>query len=190
SPSLMMSSPPSICLRTTPATASRTGAWNWARCRPGFFSSASNCSTTFVVRGKLPVWVVRIRWDMVLSRSEAAYDLGDVLDVRRRRKAVDNQLAPFLEVGGFPEVLGMIFHRLPLHEKPVTLRHFLCPLQVHGVAAFGPLEDRRSFLHAGFELGFHAGLHVDLSDFKDHDWISAGGWERERRAVMLRGVHT
>src|SRR5690242_5225729 len=164
----MMSSPHSTCLRTTPATASRTAACNSAPCLPGFFSSAISCSTTFAVRGRLPVWVVRIRWTIVFLRSEAAYCLDDMLDVRRRREAVPDKLAPFLEVGGFPEILGVILQRLPLHEEPIALRHFMRTLQGHGLATLGTLEDGTGFLHAGFELGFHAGFHVDLRNFKDH----------------------
>jgi hypothetical protein len=48
-------------------------------------------------------------------------------------------------------------------------------MQVHGLAAFGALEDGGGLFHAGFKFGFHAGLHINLRDFQDHDWISAGG---------------
>ncbi len=77
----------------------------------------------------------------------------------------------------------MVFQCFPLHEEPVALRHFMRPLQGHGLAAFGPLENRRGFFHAAFELGFHAGLYVDLRDFEDHDWISAGGGKLKDAAL-------
>jgi hypothetical protein len=48
-------------------------------------------------------------------------------------------------------------------------------MQVHGLAAFGALKDRGGLLHAALEFGFHARFHINLRDFKDHDWISAGG---------------
>src|SRR5262245_2985002 len=158
----------SSCLRTTPATASRTAACSPARFLPGFVSSAINCSTTFAVRGRLPVWVVRIRSVMVRRCSEAAHRLDDMLDIRRGGEAMPDQLAPFLEVGGFPEILGMVLDRLPMDEKPVALRHLVRALQGHGFTTFGAFEDGRGFLHAAFELGFHAGLYVDLRDFEDH----------------------
>src|SRR5262245_11501097 len=164
----MMSSPHSTCLRTTPATASRTAACNSVRCLPGSFSSASSCSTTFAVRGRLPVWVLRMRCDIIWLRSKTAHDLGDMLDVGRGGEAMADQLAPLLEVRGFAKILCMVFQHLPLHEEPVALRHFMRPLQGHGPATFGALEDGRGFLHASFELGFHARLHINLRDFKDH----------------------
>ena len=40
--------------------------------------------------------------------------------------------------------------------------------QLHAAAAFGALENRRGVFHAGFELGFHAGLDFDLCDLGDH----------------------
>ena len=64
--------------------------------RAGFVSSASSSSTTFGVRGRLPVWVVRMRFD---SSLEPAHYFGDVLDVRRRGEAMADQLAPLLEIG-------------------------------------------------------------------------------------------
>ena len=60
--------------------------------------------------------------------SEAAHGLDDMLDIRRRREAMPDQLAPFLEVGGFAEVLRMVFQCFPLHEEPIALRHFMRPL--------------------------------------------------------------
>src|SRR6476469_848222 len=62
----------------------------------------------------------------------------------------------------------MIFQCLPLHEQPVALRHLVRSLQSHKFAALGTLENRRSFLHAGFELGLHAGFHIDLCNLKNH----------------------
>jgi len=56
-----MSMPHSTCLRTTPATASATATANSARGVPGLSCSASSSSTTLAVRGRLPVWVVRMR---------------------------------------------------------------------------------------------------------------------------------
>ena len=46
-------------------TASRTAAFSSAWRAPGFLSSASSSSTTFAVRGRLPVWVVRMRFELL-----------------------------------------------------------------------------------------------------------------------------
>src|SRR6202051_4946143 len=68
-----MSMPHSICFSTTCAIASRTAAVSSGLRAPGFFCSASNSSTTILVRGRLPVWEVRIRsvlrFIVVLARS-------------------------------------------------------------------------------------------------------------------------
>src|SRR6185437_1763455 len=135
----MMSRPHSICLRTTVAMASRTAALSSARRAPGFCCSASSSSTTFAVRGRLPVWVVRIRSVLRVISLKPAHDLGDVLDLRRRSEAVADQLAPLLEVGGLAEVLGVVFQRFPLHEQPVARRVLVRALQRHELAAFGAL---------------------------------------------------
>src|SRR5689334_17395726 len=99
---------------------------------------------------------------------KTAHDLDHVLDVRRRGETVADQLAPFLEIGGFTEILGVVLQRFPLHEEPIALRHFVRALQGHELAAFGTLEDRPGLFYAGFEFGFHSGFYVDLRDFEDH----------------------
>src|SRR6185312_1344657 len=124
----MMSNPQAICLLTTSATASRTAACNSALRAPGLYSSASSNSTTLVVRGRLPVWVVRMRSVMCVTRCRrrsSPHHLGDMLYIRRRRKTVADELTPLLKIGGLAKVLGVILERLPLHEQPVTLRHFM-----------------------------------------------------------------
>src|SRR5262245_58326393 len=173
----MISSPHSTCLLTTSATASRTASCNSFRREPGCFSSASSKSTTSGVRGRLPVCVVRIRSVMKLK---AAHDLGHVLDIRRRCEAVADQFSPFMEIRGFPEILGVVFECFPLDEKPVALRHLVRSLQGHEFAAFGAHENRRGLFHARLKLGFHAGLDVYLCNFKNHGrvpWRSSH-WER------------
>ena len=80
-----------------------------------------------------------------------------------------DELSPFLEVGRAAEVDGVVVKRLPGDEQPVAARLFDRALKLHAAAALGALEDRRGIFHAGFELGFHAGLDVDLGDFGDHD---------------------
>ena len=94
------------------------------------------------VRGRLPVWVVRMREverfmkDSLLARDlvrkpvptfrdhalKSPHDLGDVLDIRRRREAVADQLAPFLEIGRAAEIDGVVLQRLPLQEQSVARR--------------------------------------------------------------------
>src|SRR5690349_18907451 len=101
--------------------------------------------------------------------SEPLDDLRDVLDLRRVGEAVADQLAPFREIGRAAEIDRVVLDRVPLHEQPVAHRLFDRALQRHAGAAFGTLEQGRRLLHAGFELGFHAGLHVDLRDLEEHD---------------------
>src|SRR4029077_684447 len=83
-------------------------------------------------------------------------------------KAVADELAPLLKICGFAEIFGVVLQRFPLHEQPVALRHFMRTLQGHELAALGALENRRGLVNSGFELGFHAGLHIDLRNFEDH----------------------
>src|SRR6478752_90981 len=174
-----MSRPHSACLLTTSATASFTAACNSARRAPGLFSSASSNSTTFCVRGRLPVCVVRIRPIL-----KPAHHLDDMLDIRRCREAMADELAPFVEIRRFTEILGVIFQRFPLHEQPVALWHLVRALQGHELAAFGALEDRPGLFYAGFKFGFHAGLYVDLGNFEDH---GNGPYERGEGRTLLRG---
>src|ERR1700755_58552 len=75
-----MSMPHSTCFFTTCAIASRTAACNAPRCAPGVCWSASSISTTFCVRGRLPVWVVRMRLVLVfmgpVRRGKGAFQTG------------------------------------------------------------------------------------------------------------------
>src|SRR4029077_1889786 len=107
-----------------------TAACNSALRVPDFCSSASRSSTTLAVRGRLPVWVVRMR-SVLRFILESAHHLGDMLDVRRRRKAVADELAPLLKICGFAEIFGVVLQRFPLHEQPVALRHFMRTLKGH-----------------------------------------------------------
>src|SRR5215813_13027611 len=100
--------------------------------------------------------------------SEPAHHLGDVFDIRWRREAVADQVSPLVKIGWLAKILGMIFQSLPLHEQPVALRHLVRSLQSHKFAALGALENRRRFLHAGFELSLHAGFYIDLCNLKNH----------------------
>src|SRR5215813_3615830 len=54
------------------------------------------------------------------AASEAFYHLVRVLHLRRLRKAVAHELAPFLEIGRAAEVHRMVLQRLPFHEQPVA----------------------------------------------------------------------
>src|SRR5258708_36394611 len=102
-------------------------------------------------------------------KSKPLQHLADVLHPRRRGKTVRDVLAPFLEIGRAAEIGRVVFHRRPFDEQPVAGRLLDRALQLQAVAALGALEHRRGVFHAGFELGFHAGLDVDLCDFGDHD---------------------
>ncbi len=62
-------------------------------------------------------------------------------------------------------------------------------MQVHGLAAFGALEDGGGLFHAGFKFGFHAGLHINLRNLEDHGGAFAGG-DRQRRGIMIRAFHS
>src|SRR5215470_4431138 len=97
-----------------------------------------------------------------LLMSEPLHDLLGVLDLRRLREAMADQLAPFGEVGGAPEVDGVALDRLPLHEQAIAARALDRALQLHPAAALGPAEQRRRLLHPSLELRFHSGLDVDL----------------------------
>src|SRR5579864_7951216 len=99
---------------------------------------------------------------------KSAEYLIDVLHFGRRSKAVADMLAPFLEVGRTAEVFRVVLDRLPFDEQPVAAGLLDRALQLQAVAAFGALKHRRGIFHAGLELGFHAGLDVDLGDFGDH----------------------
>src|SRR6187200_586114 len=105
----------------------------------------------------------------IYSPLKSVHGLRGVLDLGRRREAMANELAPFLEIRRAAEINGMILHRLPLHEQPVALRLLDRALQFHASAALGALEDRRGGFHAGLELAFHARLDVDLRNFEDHE---------------------
>src|SRR4029077_11031577 len=168
-----MSRPHSSCLATTCSTASRTACLNSALRAPGCLSSASRSSTTFGVRGRLPVWVVRMRFT-----SEPAHHLDDVLDIRWRREAVADQFSPFVKIGCLAKILGVIFKSFPLHEQPVALRHFMRLLQRHEFTAFSALENRRGLFYASLELGLHAGFHVDLRNLKYHGRKPSVVWRR------------
>src|SRR5690242_15466995 len=106
-----------------------------------------------------------------------------MLDIWRRREAMTDELAPLVEIRRLAEILGVIFHRFPLHKEPVTLWHFVRALQGHELAAFGALEDRRGFFNAGFKFGFHAGLHVDLGNFEDHGTGPCGTRRRQNAST-------
>src|ERR1043166_65611 len=67
--------------------------------------------------------------------SESFHDLGDVLDLRRLREAMADQLAPFGEVGRPAEIDRVILDRVPPHEQPVARRLLDRALQRHAGAA-------------------------------------------------------
>jgi hypothetical protein len=103
-----------------------------------------------------------------MTRNQNPQHLIDVLHLRRRGKTMGDVLTPFLEIGRAAEIDRVIFHRCPFDEQPVTGGLLGRALQFQAVAALGALEHRRGAFHAGLELGFHAGLDVDLGDFGDH----------------------
>src|ERR1051325_6796340 len=78
----------------------------------------------------------------------------------------------------------MVFERVPLHEQSIALRHFMGTLQRDRFAALGTLEDRPGLFHAGFKVGFHARLDVNLRDFEDHATIPCGERWGEGRIMM------
>src|SRR5579885_244491 len=142
-------------------------------------SSSSPCAWSTAVRshpisramdwsGMMRPWRAtapnKSRWPL----SESAHHLRHVLDFGRRRKAVPDELAPFLKIRRAAEIDRVILHRLPVDEQPIARRLLDRAPQFHAAAALGALEDRRGLFHAGLEFAFHSGLDVDLGDFGNH----------------------
>src|SRR5215472_19383927 len=92
-----------------------------------------------------------------------------MLDVRRRREAVRDQLAPFLEVRRAAKIHRMIVNGVPADEQAIARRLFDGTARLHAAAALGAAENRDGLLHALFKFLFRALLHINLRDFGDHD---------------------
>src|SRR5262249_44145417 len=92
-----------------------------------------------------------------------------MLDVRRRREAMRDQLAPFLEVRRAAKIHRMILNGVPADEQAIARRLFDGTAQRHAAAALGAAENRDGLLHALFKFLFRAGFHINLRDFGDHD---------------------
>src|SRR5215475_8561548 len=107
-------------------------------------------------------------WATRDTASETLQHLIGVLDLRRRREAMADQLPPLLKVGRAAEIDGVVLERFPANEQPIAARVFDRALQLDTAAALGPLEQRRGLGDAALELGFAAGLDVDLRDFEHH----------------------
>src|ERR1700722_13103105 len=100
-----------------------------------------------------------------------------MLDFGRRREAMRDQLAPFLEIGRTAKIDRVVLDGLPRNEQPVAGGLLDRAPQFHAFAALGALEDRRGVFHAGFEFRFYSRLDFDLSDFGDHVRLFAlGSW--------------
>src|ERR1700735_3388817 len=160
------------CRRRRPTRPSATIPATWLRrCKARPAPGISNTAPAQPIGGKArssPKAPSGCTRDGRFARSKAFHSLADVLDFRRRGEAMADQLAPFLKVGGAAEIDGVGLDRLPFDEQAIARRLFDRALQLHAVAALGALEQWRGVFHAGFELGFHAGLDVDLGDFGNH----------------------
>src|SRR5258708_40179055 len=98
-------------------------------------------------------------------KSKPLQNRADMLHLRRRGKIMRAVLAPFLEIGRAAEIGRVVFYRRPSDEQPVARRLLDRTLQLRALASVPAPEHRRGVVHAGFELGFHAGLNADLFDF-------------------------
>src|SRR5262245_49739843 len=109
-----------------------------------------------------------------------------MLDIRWGREAMPDQFAPFVEIGRFTKILGVVFQCLPLHIQPIALRQLVRALQGHELAACAAFENWRGFLHAGLEFAFQSRLDVDLRNYEDHGEPSAAR-TIIRSGIMVRG---
>src|SRR4051812_16005394 len=123
-----------------------------------------------------------------LRPSKPLYRLAHVLDMRRLRETMADQLAPFGEIGRAAEIVGVVLDRPPLHEQAVAVRQLDRALELHAGAALCALEKRRRLLHAALEFRFHAGLDVDLRDFEDHGVFLQRLRILSRHAPRKRGI--
>src|SRR5262245_14773924 len=101
--------------------------------------------------------------------SEPTHRLSHVLDLRRLRETMADELAPLLEIGGVAEVDRMVFHSFPFDEEPVAAGMLDRALQFHPLAALRAPEDRRGLGYAGFEFRFRPGFQFDQPKFDDHN---------------------
>src|SRR5258708_1291286 len=99
---------------------------------------------------------------------EPFHRLPCVLDLRRRGEAMSDQLAPGLEILRAAEIDGVVLQRRPLDEEAIAAGLLDRALQLHPLAALGPLEERRGLADRGLELGLEPRLDVDLSDLEFH----------------------
>src|SRR5215469_16602924 len=92
-----------------------------------------------------------------------------MLNVRRRREAMRDQLAPFLEIRRAAKIHRMILNDVPADEQAIARRLFDGTAQLHAAAALGAAENRDGLLHALFKFLFRPRFHINLRDFGDHD---------------------
>src|ERR1700680_2856131 len=79
-----------------------------------------------------------------------------------------DELAPFAEIRRAAEIHGVVLDGLPTDKQSVACRLFDRAPQRQAGAALGAAEYWHGFGNAGFELGFHAGLDIDLGNFENH----------------------
>src|SRR5215470_15426543 len=84
------------------------------------------------------------------------------------------KLTPFTEIRRAAKIDGVVFHRLPFDEQPIARRPLGRALQRQTGAALRTAKYRRGRRHTGLELGFHAGLYIDLGDFENHEAVLSG----------------
>src|SRR5262245_26531842 len=82
--------------------------------------------------------------------------------------AMPDQLAPVLEALRMEEAFRVVLERVPGQEHAVGAGLLDAAPQLKAAAAGGALEDGDGLGKAGLELRFHAGLHIDACDLKDH----------------------
>src|SRR5262249_17210662 len=92
-----------------------------------------------------------------------------MLHIRRRREAVGDQLAPFLEVRRAAKIVRMVLDRVPADEQTIAAWPFDRAAQLHAAAAFGALKNWDCLLHPFFKFRFSTRLHINLRNFGDHD---------------------
>src|SRR5262249_27643287 len=67
--------------------------------------------------------------------SETLHHLAHMLDLRRLRKAMADQLAPLGEIGRLAKIDRIVLDGVPLHEQPIARRLLNRSLQRHASAA-------------------------------------------------------
>src|SRR3954451_24784804 len=79
-----------------------------------------------------------------------------------------DKAAPFLEVGRFTEIDGMVLQRPPAHEQAIAARLLVRALQFHALAALRAPKDGDGLPDSRLEVGLQAGPDLELRDLQDH----------------------